>query len=135
MLLLKILKPSYQAFHKGLSICLFDVAVDKHAENQCGGSMTFGCGSGSGSGSADSFMPLTNGSGSGSCSFRRHYPSRCQQIKKIVKFFCLLLVEGTFTTFFKDKKSKRSYKAVGIKVFLLFLLGSRRIRSRIHISH
>jgi hypothetical protein len=29
---------------------------------------------------------------------------------------------------FKDKKSKRSHKAVGIKVFLIFLLGDRRIR-------
>jgi hypothetical protein len=43
--------------------------------------------------------------------------------KKIIlkKFFCLLLFEGTFTSFFKDKKSKRSYKAVGIKVlFTIF---------------
>ena len=43
------------------------------------------------------------------------------------KYFCLLLFEGTFTSFFKDKKSKRSHKAVGFKVFLLFLLGDRRI--------
>jgi hypothetical protein len=42
------------------------------------------------------------------------------------KTFCLLLFEGTFTSFFKDKRSKReqlatgslSYKIVGIKVFL-----------------
>jgi hypothetical protein len=43
--------------------------------------------------------------------------------KKLIflqKFFCLLLFEGTFTSFFKDKKSKRSHKTVGIKVFLLF---------------
>jgi hypothetical protein len=34
------------------------------------------------------------------------------------QFFCLLLFEGTFTSFFKDKKkSKRSHKTVG-KVFL-----------------
>jgi hypothetical protein len=33
------------------------------------------------------------------------------------KYFCLLLFEGTFTTFFKDKKSKRSHKAVGFNVF------------------
>jgi hypothetical protein len=33
------------------------------------------------------------------------------------KYFCLLLFEGTFTSFFKDKKSKRSHKAVGFKVF------------------
>ncbi len=71
-------------------------------------------------------MPLTNGSGfgsgsgcrSGSCYFR-HGPSRCQQktnLKK--KFFCLLLFEGTYTSFFINKKSKRCHKAVGIKVFL-----------------
>jgi len=36
------------------------------------------------------------------------------------KVFCLLLFEGTFTSFFKDKKSKRSQKTVGIKVFLTF---------------
>jgi hypothetical protein len=40
--------------------------------------------------------------------------------KKIIfmKFFCLYLFKGTFTSFFKDKKSKRSHKTVGIKVFL-----------------
>jgi hypothetical protein len=37
------------------------------------------------------------------------------------KFFCLLLFEGTFTSFFKDKKSKRSHKTVVIKVFLNIL--------------
>jgi hypothetical protein len=38
------------------------------------------------------------------------------------KSFLLITVlfegTGTFTTFFKDKKSKRSHKTVGIKVFL-----------------
>jgi hypothetical protein len=34
------------------------------------------------------------------------------------EFFCLLLFEGTFTSFFKDKKSKRSHKTIGIMVFL-----------------
>jgi hypothetical protein len=34
------------------------------------------------------------------------------------EFFCLLLFEGTFTSLFKDKKSKRNHKTVGIKVFL-----------------
>jgi hypothetical protein len=40
--------------------------------------------------------------------------------KKLIlkKIFCLLLFEGTFTSFFKDKKSKRSHKTEGIKVFL-----------------
>jgi hypothetical protein len=40
--------------------------------------------------------------------------------KKIIcfsNFFCLFLFEGTFTSFFKDRKSKRSHKAVGIKFF------------------
>jgi hypothetical protein len=35
-----------------------------------------------------------------------------------VKFFCLLLFEGSFTSFLKDKMSKRSHKTVGIKVFV-----------------
>ncbi len=34
------------------------------------------------------------------------------------KFFCLLILEGSFTSFYKDKKPKRSHKTVGIKVFL-----------------
>jgi hypothetical protein len=34
------------------------------------------------------------------------------------KFFCILLFEGTFTSFFNGKKSKRSHKTVEIKVFL-----------------
>jgi hypothetical protein len=34
------------------------------------------------------------------------------------KFSCILLFEGTFTSFFKDEKSKRSHKTVEIKVFL-----------------
>jgi hypothetical protein len=57
--------------------------------------------------------------------------------KKLIlkKIFCLLLFEGAFTSFFKDKKSKRSHKRVGTKVFILFLLDDRRIwiRSRIRI--
>ncbi len=51
------------------------------------------------------FMPLTNGSGSGSCYFR-HWSLRCQL--KTYYFFCLLLFEGTFKTFFKDKNQKES---------------------------
>jgi hypothetical protein len=41
-----------------------------------------------------------------------------KKLKK--KFFCLFLSEGTLTLFSKDKKSKRSHKTVGIKVFLTF---------------
>ena len=32
--------------------------------------------------------------------------------------FLLLLFKGTFTSFFKDKRSKRSHKTVGINVIL-----------------
>jgi hypothetical protein len=40
--------------------------------------------------------------------------------KKLIKkkFFCLLLFEGTFTSYVKDKKSKRNHKTIGIKVIL-----------------
>jgi hypothetical protein len=55
-----------------------------------------------------------------------------QKTKFLIQFFCLLLFEGTFTSFFKDKKSKRSHKTLGIKVFLLYLLDDRRIRMRIY---
>jgi len=41
-------------------------------------------------------------------------PTKTNFVKKI---FCLLLVEGTFTSFFKNKKFKRSDKTVEIKVF------------------
>jgi hypothetical protein len=58
-------------------------------------------------------MPLTNGSGSG---FVIDLQDANKKFKK--RFFSLLLLEGTFTSFFKDKKSKRSRKTVGMKVFL-----------------
>jgi hypothetical protein len=40
--------------------------------------------------------------------------------KKLIKkkVFLLITFEGTFTSFFKDNKSKRSHKTVGIMVFL-----------------
>ena len=47
------------------------------------------------------------------------------------RFLCLFLFEGTFTSFFNDKKYKRSNKTVGI---LLFLLDDWKIRIRIHTS-
>ncbi len=74
-------------------------------------------------------MPLTNGSGfgSGSCYFR-HWPSRRQQKSYLKKsfsaYYCTF--EGAFTSFFKDKKSKRSQKTVGIKDFLtIFAWGQK----------
>ncbi len=80
-------------------------------------------------------IPMTNGYGS--CYFHQ-WPSRSQQ--KIIffsTFSCLLLFEGTFTSFFKDKKSQRSHKIAEINMFfVLFLLDDIRIRirSKIHIS-
>ncbi len=49
-------------------------------------------------------MPLTNGSGI--------------DLQDANKKTILSLFEGRFTSFFKDKNSKRSNKTVGIKVFL-----------------
>jgi hypothetical protein len=53
--------------------------------------------------------------------------------KKLIfftNFFCLLLFEGRFTSFFKDKKIQKSHKTVRVKVFLLFLFDYRGIRIR-----
>jgi hypothetical protein len=48
--------------------------------------------------------------------------------QNLKKFICTLLFEGTFTKFFKEKKSTRSHKTVGSRIVLLFLLYDRRIR-------
>ncbi len=100
--------------------------------SQCCGSMTFWGGSGSGCGS----ISLTNGSGcgSGSCYFR-HWPSQNANKKLIERksFFDYRTSWKYMYIIFKDKKSEKSHKAVGIKVFLLFLLGNRRIQIRIRI--
>ncbi len=89
-------------------------------------------------------MPLTYGSGfgAGSCYFW-HCPSRWQQKLFFKTFFCWLLFKGTFTSFFKDKKSKKSGKAVhckkewavfpsptGMSLIKLFLGGNNLVFSR-----
>jgi hypothetical protein len=50
--------------------------------------------------------------------------------KKLIlkKFYCLLLFEGKFSSFFKVTKQKES------RFFLLFLIDERRIQIRIHTS-
>ena len=48
-------------------------------------------------------------------------------------FFCLLLFEGTFTLFFKDKKSQKESHNSDSRFFLIFLHDDRRIRIRIRI--
>ncbi len=73
------------------------------------------------------FMPLTNGSGFllfSSLTFKR--PTNNYFFK--IKFFCLLLIDCTFTSSFKDKMSKRSHE-ISRNQGLLFLLDDRRIRT------
>jgi hypothetical protein len=69
-----------------------------NCKEQSFGSVTFWYGSGS--------LPLTNGSGFGSGSFYfRQRPSIWQILFFLFKsFFCLLLFQASFTSFFKDKK-------------------------------
>ncbi len=61
-------------------------------------------------------MPLTNGSGSGCGSGSSIFIIDLLDTNKkrffFQKFFCIVLFEGTFTSFLKDKKSKRSHKTV-----------------------
>ncbi len=76
-------------------------------------------------------MPLTNESGS--CYFR-HWPSRCQQKTNLKKVFCLLLFEGTFTSFSKIKSKKKSHSSRNRRFSYYFCLviegsGSRRPRN------
>ncbi len=97
--------------------------------NQCCGSMTFWCGSRSGS--ADPCLWLMDPDPA-----IFHINANQKLIFKNI-FSAYYFLKAYFTSFFKDKKSKRSHNAVGIKVFLLFLLGVRirlRIRIRIHTS-
>ncbi len=46
------------------------------------------------------------------------WPSRHEPKQSFLVFCLLLLVEGIFTSFFKDRKVNRSHKTVEIKVFL-----------------
>ncbi len=66
------------------------------------------------------FVPLTYGSGS--CSFCQWLTRYQQEISFFFKVFLLITVlfEGTSTSVFIDKKSKRSHKIVEIKAFLTF---------------
>ncbi len=86
------------------SLTLFNI-------HQCCGSMTFW--RGSGSGSADPCLWLLDPDPS-------LFIIDIQEANKKInlkKFVCILLFEGTFTSFFKNKKSKTSRKTVEIKVF------------------
>ncbi len=97
----------------------YRVSNDKYckASFPCYGSESFWYGSGS--------EPVSLTYGSGSCFFRQWLTK-----KWFFKNFCLLLFDGTFTSVFIDKKSKRSHKIIEIKFFLLFTLVDVRIRIR-----
>ncbi len=73
---------------------------------QCCGSMTFWCGSGSGS--ADPSLWLMDPDPDPAIFVVNLQDANKNKWKK--KFFCLLLFEDTFTSFFKNKKLKRSKK-------------------------
>jgi hypothetical protein len=63
--------------------------------------------------------------------YRQDSVSRQSRIQAMYyKFFCLLLFEGTFTTFSKLKSQKEVTKEQDSRFFLPFLLGDRRIRIR-----
>jgi hypothetical protein len=92
---------------------------------QCSRSMTFWCGSGSRSGSSDPCLRLMDPDPDldpDPATFVFDLQEANEKpIFFLIKFFCLLLFEGAFTAFFKDKKSKRSHKTVGIKVSLAII--------------
>ncbi len=73
-------------------------------------------------------MPLTNGSGcgSGSCYFRRWLSSCQQKTNFLFRFFCWLLFESTFTSFFKDIKSikvtKQSRRNQGFSYYFCLVI-------------
>jgi hypothetical protein len=86
----------------------------------------------SGSGSADLCLCLMDPVPDPSIFIIDLQDANKKQIKKKKKKFCILLFEGTFTSFFKSKKLKRSHKTVEIKVFLTILLDVRRTQIRIY---
>ncbi len=91
--------------------------------HKCCGSITFWCGSGSGSGFADLCLWLTEPEPDPDSDLDADPDPSIFIIdldKKLIykKVFLLLLFEGTFTWFFKVKKSNSSHKTVEIKVFL-----------------
>ncbi len=86
------------------------------SRNQCSGSMAFWCGSGSGS--TDPCLRLLNPDADPDPAIFVIDTQEANKKLIFMGFFCLLLFEGTFTSFFKDEKSKRSHKTTGIKVYL-----------------
>ncbi len=77
--------------------------------------------------------PLTNGSRSGSWIWILLFSSltlRCQQKTNLIKNFCLLLFECTFTSFLKDIKSKshKNSRNQGFSYYFCIMIEGIRIR-------
>ncbi len=85
--------------------------------DQCCGSKAFWCGSGSGSADPRIYASEKLDLDPDPAIFVIDLQDANKKLFK-KKFFCVLLFEGTFSSFFVDKKSKRSHKVVRIKVFL-----------------
>ncbi len=86
---------------------------------QCCGSVTFWYGSGS----ANPYLWLADSDPDPAI-----FVSDLQDV--FSTYFCLLLFEATYTSFFKDKKSLKITKQLESRFFLLFLLDERRILIR-----
>ncbi len=96
------------------ALCLKKMLVE--SKNQCSGSMTFGVDPDPRIQASDKWIRILLSS----LTFKM--PTKTN-LKKSFPAYCLLLFGGSFTSFFKNKKPKRSHKTVEIKVFfLLFLL-------------
>jgi hypothetical protein len=109
--------PDFAAGHQDVKQVRQRVSATIILYNQCCGSKTFWYGSGSVS--SDPCLCLMDpDSDPDPAIFVIDLQYANRKLIIFLNFFCLLLFEGTFTSFFKDKKSKRSNKSVGIKVCL-----------------
>ena len=65
----------------------------------------------------------------------RHWPSRCQQKTNLKKqFFCIILFEGIFTSFFKGRKSQNSRNQGVSYYFCLMIEGSEIQEAQKHVD-
>ncbi len=91
-----------------------DQSFKVFSHRECSGSVTFWCRSGSGS--SDQYLSLKDPA-LALVTFKT--PTKINFFS--LSFNAYSFFEGTFRSFFKDKKSYRSHKTVVIKVFLNFL--------------
>ncbi len=99
-------------------VCCQHHARDKggHCYLQCSGSMPFWCGSGC----TDPCLWLMDPDADPDPAiFVIDLQDNNKKLIFSTNIFCLLLFEGKFTSFFKDKKSKRSHKRKWHEIFLM----------------